>query len=65
MNNLINSELSTRKHLARVAKEMAEIPYHGFVDEEGSNLVQIILPFPGWTIEEAEYEHCSSLIFLL
>ena len=46
MNNLINSELSTRKHLARVAKEMAEIPYHGFVDEEGSNLVQIILPFP-------------------
>ena len=63
MNNLINSELSTRKHLARVAKEMAAIPYHGFVDEEGSNLVQIILPFPGWTIEEADKLWCAAFVY--
>ena len=54
---------TTRKHLASVAKAMAQISFHGFVDGEGSNLELIIQPFPKWTLEEADRLWCAAFVY--
>ena len=54
---------TTRKHLASIAKAMAQISFHGFVDGEGSNLELIIQPFPKWTLEEADRLWCAAFVY--
>ena len=51
---------ATRKHLASVAKAMAQIPLHGFSEGEESNLEPLVLPFPKWTFEEADGLWCAA-----
>ena len=53
----------TRKQLAKVAGEMAQIPFHGFGKEEGSNLQPVVQPFPGWTVEEADGLWCAAFVY--
>ena len=45
---------ATREHLAKVAKEMALVPFHGAVDGLESNLAPVVRPFPTWNIREAD-----------
>ena len=54
---------TTRKHLASLAKAMAQISFHGFVDGEESNLELIIQPFPKWTLEEADRLWCAAFVY--
>ena len=54
---------ATRKQLASVAKDMAQIPFHGFDEGEDSNLEEIIRPFPGWTLEEADRLWCAAFVY--
>ncbi len=54
---------ATRKELAKVAKAMAQIPFHGFAEGEGSNLEPIIRPFPKWTVKEADGLWCAAFVY--
>ena len=54
---------ATRKQLAKVAKDAALIPFHGFTKGEGSNLGPIIRPFPKWTLEEADGLWCAAFVY--
>ena len=54
---------TTRKHLASIAKAMAQISFHGFVDGKRSNLELIIHPFPKWTLEEADRLWCAAFVY--
>lgn len=54
---------ATRKRLASVAKTMAQTPFHGFAEGEGSNLEPIVTPFPGWTLEEADGLWCAAFVY--
>ena len=56
-------KMTTRKHLASIAKAMAQISFHGFVDGERSNLELIIQPFPKWTLEEADRLWCAAFVY--
>ena len=56
-------EKATRKYLARVAKDMARIPFHGFEEGNGSNLEPLVEPFPGWTCEEADRLWCAAFVY--
>ena len=54
---------ATRERLARVAKELAQLPFHGFGEGEGSNLEPIVQHFPGWTVEEADRLWCAAFVY--
>lgn len=56
-------ETATRKHLARVAKAAALLPFHGSADGSASNLEPIVRPFPGWTAEEADGLWCAAFVY--
>ena len=47
-------EKATRTKLAEVAKDMAQLPFHGNVDGMVSNLAPIVRLFPTWNIREAD-----------
>lgn len=55
--------MGTRKQLARVAATLAQIPFHGFVENMRSNLEPIVHLFPGWTIEEADGLWCAAFVY--
>ena len=54
---------ATRTHLARVAKEMAQVPFHGAADGQASNLGPIVAPFPTWKVEEADGLWCAAFVY--
>ncbi len=56
-------EKATRKRLARVAKDMARLPFHGLEEGKGSNLEPIVAPFSGWTPEEADRLWCAAFVY--
>ena len=60
---VLNSKRATRKELVSVAKDMAQVPFHGFTEKEGSNLEPIIQPFPKWTPEEADKLWCAAFVY--
>ena len=53
----------TRKRLAKAARKMAVIPFHGFTENEVSNLQLLVKPFPGWTVEEADGMWCRAFVY--
>lgn len=53
----------TRKKLASVAKNIAQMPLHGFIEGKESNLQQLIMSFPGWTLEEADRLWCAAFVY--
>ena len=44
---------AARDHLARIAKDMALLPFHGAMDGPEPNLAPIVRPFPAWSVAEA------------
>ena len=56
-------EKATRKHLTDIAKVNAQLPLHGFVKGEASNLYRMIRHFPGWTLEEADGLWCAAFVY--
>ena len=54
---------TTRQHLAEVARNMAEVPFHGMLDALASNLAPIVRPFPKWTVEEADGLWCAAFVY--
>ena len=54
---------ATRKQLASIARVMAQLPFHGAGEGEGSNLERIVRDFPGWTLEEADGLWCAAFVY--
>ena len=59
----LNAREATGKHLASVAKAMAQVPFHGFTEGEKSNLDPIVQPFPKWTVDEADGLWCAAFVY--
>ena len=47
-------EKATRENLAKVAEKAAQIPFHGYMEGEESNLEPVIRFFPKWPQREAD-----------
>ena len=56
-------EKATRKNLAKVAEKAAQIPFHGYIEGEESNLEPIIRFFPQWTLKEADGLWCAAFVY--
>lgn len=54
---------ATKEHLARVARELALIPFHGAVNGQASNLAPIVAPFPTWKVAEADGVWCAAFVY--
>ena len=55
-------EKATREYLAKVAREMALVPFHGAVNGLASNLEPIVRPFPTWSVREADGLWCAAFV---
>ena len=49
--------------MAEVAKEMAQIPFHGAVEGLGSNLAPVVRAFPTWSLREADGLWCAAFVY--
>ena len=56
-------EKATREKLAKIAKDMAQVPFHGEVDGMASNLEPIVRLFPTWTLKEADGLWCAAFVY--
>ena len=56
-------EKATRKKLAKIAREAAQIPFHGRIEGEESNLEPIVRFFPKWTLREADGLWCAAFVY--
>ncbi len=56
-------EKATRKKLAEVARDMAQLPFHGDVDGTASNLAPIVRLYPTWSIREADGLWCAAFVY--
>ena len=56
-------EQATRKKLAEIAAEKARLPFHGYIDDEESNLEPVIRFFPGWSLKEADGLWCAAFVY--
>ena len=56
-------EKATRKYLAKVAGKAAQIPFHGYMEGEESNLEPVIRFFPKWTQREADGLWCAAFVY--
>ncbi len=56
-------EKATRKKLAEVARDMAQLPFHGDVDGTASNLAPIMRLYPTWSIREADRLWCAAFVY--
>ena len=54
---------TTREKLAKVAKDMAQVPFHGEVDGMASNLAPIVRLFPTWSVKEADGLWCAAFVY--
>ena len=56
-------ETATRAKLAEIAREKAQIPFHGYVNGQESNLDPIIHFFPKWNLKEADGLWCAAFVY--
>lgn len=56
-------EKPTREKLARIAREKALTPFHGYIPGEASNLEPIIRFFPTWSLKEADGLWCAAFVY--
>ncbi len=54
---------AARDYLAKAAKDMALVPFHGTVDGLASNLEPIVRLFPTWSIREADGLWCAAFVY--
>ena len=57
------TEKATRKYLAKIAEEAAQIPFHGYIKGKESNLEPIIRFFSKWTLSEADRLWCAAFVY--
>lgn len=55
--------MTTKKHLAEVAKDEAMKFYHGFVMTTEPNIGDMVRLFPNWTLEEADACWCAAFVY--
>ena len=56
-------EKATRAKLAEIAKERAQLPFHGCVEGKDSNIGPIIRFFPKWNLREADGLWCAAFVY--
>ena len=56
-------ENATREKLARLAWDMAQVPFHGDIDGMASNLAPIVRLFPAWNLKEADGLWCAAFVY--
>ena len=56
-------EKATRKHLAKVAGEATQVPFHGYIEGKESNLGPVIRFFPKWTLGAADGLWCAAFVY--
>ena len=56
-------ENATREKLAMVAKETAQIPFHGDADGKASNLAPVVRLFPTWNLRDADGLWCAAFVY--
>ncbi|MCR5611291.1 MAG: CHAP domain-containing protein [Clostridiales bacterium] len=56
-------EKATREKLAKAAKDMALLPFHGDVGGMASNLAPIVSSFPTWNLREADGLWCAAFVY--
>ena len=54
---------ATKAELARIAEEMALLPFHGNTDGRGSNIAPLIAPFPKWNVNAADGCWCAAFVY--
>ena len=54
---------ATGAELARIAKELAEIPLHGNLDGTGANIAPLIAHFPKWSVSAADGAWCAAFAY--
>ena len=56
-------EKPTREKLARIAREKALTPFHGYMPGKASNLEPVIRFFPTWSLKEADGLWCAAFVY--
>lgn len=56
-------ESATRKKLAEIAREKAQMPFHGYLEDKKSNIESIIKYFPKWNIKDADRLWCAAFVY--
>ncbi len=55
--------MGTRQRLAEIARQKAQLPFHGFIDGKESNLQPIVDLFPKWNIKDADGLWCAAFVY--
>lgn len=58
-----NLPLATRQYLAEIAEQKAKIPFHGFLENDESNLKPIIDHFPKWNVIDEDKMWCAAFVY--
>ncbi len=56
-------ENATREKLVNIAREKAEMPFHGYLEGKESNIEPIIKYFPKWNIKDADRLWCAAFVY--
>ena len=54
---------ATRAELAKIAEEMALLPFHGNLDRKGGNIAPLISYFPKWNENAADGLWCAAFVY--
>jgi hypothetical protein len=56
-------EKTTRQKLVEIAREQAQMPFHGYIEGKESNIEPIIKHFPKWNIRDADKSWCAAFVY--
>lgn len=56
-------ESGTRKRLAEIAAEKAQMPFHGYLEGKESNIEPIVRHFPKWNLQDADRLWCAAFVY--
>lgn len=54
---------ATGAALAKTAKEMALLPFHGNLDGKDANIAPLIAHFPRWNVDAADGAWCAAFVY--
>lgn len=54
---------ATKENLAKIARHLVQMNFHGYIDGEESNLQPIIKLFPKWNIVDADKLWCAAFVY--
>lgn len=54
---------ATRQKLAAIAREQAQKPFHGYIEDKESNIDPIIKYFPKWNLRDADKLWCAAFVY--